>query len=85
MRFEGTVIEEDGLEFGILVVQESTIRVPSQATEMQNFGVRVFGDIPVVLMARTSQGAPVFHGPQELVDFVTKKEPSSLSLTWFDV
>lgn len=85
MRFEGTVIEEEGLEFGILVVQESTIRVPSQAAEMETFGVRVFGDIPIILMARSSQGAPVYHGRQDLVDFLSKKDPSSLSLTWIDV
>ena len=85
MRFQGTVVEEDDYNFGVVVVQESTIRVPSQASTMQQFGTQVFGDIPVVLMAKGSDGKPSYFGRQDLVDYLSKSDSGSLELMWFDI
>ncbi len=86
MRFQGTVIEEDEHTFGILVVQESTLRVPSQASEMQHFAAQVFGDdIPVILMATNAKGEASYFGSDEIVEYLSKKDPNSIELTWFDV
>jgi hypothetical protein len=86
MRFQGTVVEDEKYTFGILVVQESTLKVPSQASEMQNFAAQVFGDdIPIVLMATNSEGKSSYFGSDELVTYLSTKDPKSLDLTWLDV
>jgi hypothetical protein len=86
MRFQGTMVEDDQYTFGILVVQESTLRVPSQAAEMQHFAAQVFGDdIPIVLMATNPEGKASYYGSDDLVAYLSTKDPKSLELTWLDV
>ena len=58
MRFEGAVIREQGVTFGIVVVKPHILNNNSQVAEMQGFGRRAFGNMPIVLMAQDSAACP---------------------------
>ncbi|HEU0129473.1 MAG TPA: hypothetical protein VFQ85_00600 [Mycobacteriales bacterium] len=70
MQFDGAVIEEQNVVFGIVIVRPHVLRDPAQQRQMQSFGARVFGAIPIVLMAQDSRGIPTYYGRSDIVDFL---------------
>ena len=71
MRFQGSVIREQGVTFGIVVVKPHILNSPSERDEMQVFGRRTFGPMPIVLMAQDSRGTPTYYGRRDIVDFLS--------------
>ncbi len=72
MRFQGSVIKEQGVTFGIIVVKPHVLNNPSARTEMQSFGVRAFGNMPIVLMAQNSSGVATYWGRSDLTKFLSR-------------
>lgn len=72
MTFEGAIVKEQGVTFGIVVVQESAIRVSSAAQELIGGLQAVMGVVPVVLMAQDFRGAPKYYGRKDVVDFLAR-------------
>ena len=72
MKFQGALIKEQGVTFGIVVVKPNVLNRPSEAEGMQNFGIRVFGAIPIVLMAQNPRGNPTYYGRRDIVKFLSK-------------
>ena len=56
MQFQGAVIKEQGITFGIILVKTSVLSSPIESSNMLKFGVRAFGDMPIILAAQNSQG-----------------------------
>lgn len=70
MKFQGAVIKEQGIKFGIVIVKSHVIRNRSEADKtIQGFG-SLFGWIPVVLMAQDSKGIPTYYGRQDIAKFL---------------
>ena len=69
MRFQGSVIKEQGVTF---VVKPHVLNNPSARTEMQSFGVRAFGNMPIVLMAQNSSGVATYWGRSDLTKFLSR-------------
>ncbi len=73
MRFQGSVINEQGVTFGIVVVQfnmlESYNRNKADELIVQ-CQTSVFPGIPVVLMAQDNRGIPKYYGRKDIVDFL---------------
>lgn len=78
MQFEGAVIKEQGLIFGIVVVKEHVLNSDTETQEMMNFGSRAFGPMPVVLMAQNLRGIPKYKGRKDIVNFLANVHPSRI-------
>lgn len=72
MRFQGALIKEQGVTFGIVIVKPYVLSVPSEADSMRAFGTRVFGSVPIILMAQNSRGIPTYSGRRDIVKFLSK-------------
>lgn len=70
MRFEGAVIKEQGVTFGILVVKRHVLNSPAERDSVQAQASRLFGGIPTVLMAQDLQGVPEYYGRRDIVNFM---------------
>ena len=72
MRFQGAVVQEQGVTFGIVIVKPSVLNSPSSRDSMQEFGVQAFGFMPIVLMAQNSRGIPTYWGRKDIVNFFSR-------------
>ena len=72
MRFQGAVIREQGVIFGIVVVKHHVLDSSNARISMQDFGIRAFGPMPIVLMAQDFRGRPTYWGRKDIVNFLSK-------------
>ena len=70
MDFQGAVVKEQGVTFGILVVEPSVLHDRRRQEQLRAFGRRAFGAIPVVLMAQDSRRVPTYQGRPDIVKFL---------------
>lgn len=71
MRFQGAKIKEQGVVFGIIVVKPHVLHDINCAEDIREFGTRVFGAVPIVLMAQNSRGIPTYSGRRDIVNFLS--------------
>ena len=70
MRFQGALVREQGVTFGIVVVKPHVLHNPLQAETLQRFGRQAFGPVPIILMAQDSRGIPTYSGRSDIVRFL---------------
>jgi membrane glycosyltransferase len=70
MQFEGAKVREQGVTFGIVVVKSHVLSSATEQATMRQLGTRVFGPIPVILMAQDSRGVPSYQGRRDIVRFL---------------
>jgi hypothetical protein len=68
--FDGAVIEQDGVTFGIAVVQGSVLSTSGDRDAAVLEFSQAFGGIPTVLMAQDGRGIPTYYGRTDIVDFL---------------
>lgn len=71
MNFDGAIIKEQGVTFGIMVVKQHVLGDPSRRDRLVAQSSRVFGGIPTVLMAQ-QRGRVRYYGRPDLVRFMAK-------------
>ena len=71
MKFQGALIKEQGVTFGIVIVKPHVLNIPSEADSMRALGTRAFGPVPIVLMAQNSRGIPTYSGRRDIVKFLS--------------
>ena len=71
MTFDGAVIKEQGITFGIMVVKRHVLTDPTRRDQLVSQASRVFGGIPTVLMAQ-QQGRSRYYGRPDIVRFMAK-------------
>lgn len=72
MKFQGALVKEQGVTFGIVIVKPYVLHDESAANDMRQFGTRAFGPVPVILMAQNTQGIPTYSGRRDIVNFLSK-------------
>lgn len=72
MRFQGSVIREQGVTFGIVVVKPHVLQSENEKSQMQVLGRQVFGSMPIVLMAQNAHGVPTYYGRPDIVRFLSR-------------
>lgn len=73
MRFQGAVIEEQGVTFAIVIVKAHILNNHTEANRLiTSFQRDVFDLIPVVLMAQDFQGTPTYYGRRDITNFLSK-------------
>jgi hypothetical protein len=71
VKFDGAVVKEQGVTFGIAVVKPNVIQSSADRTKVQrSFATQVFQGLPVVLMAQNSRGTPTYWGRPDIVRFL---------------
>ena len=70
MKFQGAKIKEQGVTFAIVVVQMYVIQNQSESRQTIVSFKRVFGNIPIVLMAQDSLGRATYFGRDDIVKFL---------------
>lgn len=72
MRFQGALVKERGVTFGIIVVKPHVLHNPGEADSMRSLGTHTFGLVPIILMAQNSRGVPTYSGRRDIVNFLAK-------------
>ena len=70
MRFQGAIITEQGITFGILIVKNNALDSPTTANGLIAEASAVFGGIPTVLMSQDHTGRARYYGRRDIVDFM---------------
>ena len=70
MNFQGALIKEQGVVFGIIVVPPHVLNNSAEASSVRGIGVRTFGPVPIILMAQNSRGVPTYLGRKDIVNFL---------------
>ena len=72
MKFQGALVKEQGVTFGIVAVKPHVLNNSSEADSMRNFGMHAFGPVPIILMAQNARGIPTYLGRRDIVKFLAK-------------
>lgn len=70
MRIEAAVVNEQGVDFAVVVVRRAVLQSPSQRDEAVLEFSATFDGLPTVLMAQDSRGTPEYYGRQDIVSFL---------------
>lgn len=70
MTFEGAVVTEQNVTFGILIVKSYVLNNPVERENSMDFGIRAFGRMPIILMTQDSSGTPTYFGRKDIVAFL---------------
>jgi hypothetical protein len=70
MDFEGAVVTERGVTFGIVIVKEPVLQNSVTANALITAYQPILGVVPVVLMTQNSRGVPTYCGRKDIVDFL---------------
>lgn len=70
MRFQGALVKEQGITFGIVVVKPATLQSSERDMLCQQYGSRL--GAPTVIMAQDSRGTPTFYGRPDIVRFLSR-------------
>jgi hypothetical protein len=70
VNFDGAVIREQGVTFGVMVVRQHALNDLSRRDSLVAEASRVFGGIPTVLMAQDASGGARYYGRRDIVDFM---------------
>lgn len=68
--FDGAVIREQGVTFGIMVVKRHVINDHAHRDRVVAQASRAFGGIPTVIMSQDARGTPTFYGRDDIVRFM---------------
>ena len=72
MKFQGALIKEQGVTFGIVIVRPHVLNNSAERERMQQFGTKIFGLVTIILMAQNSRGVPTYYGRHDIVNFLSK-------------
>lgn len=71
MKFEGALIKEQGVTFGVVIVKPSVLSSKIEAAKViASFQAQVFVGCPVILMAQDVNGTPTYYGRKDIVNFM---------------
>ncbi len=70
MTFDGAVIREQGVTFGVMIVKQHALTDLSRRDSLVAQASRAFGGIPTVLMAQDASGRARYFGRRDIVDFM---------------
>lgn len=70
MKFQGSVMKEQGATFAIVIVKKYVIDNRIEAEKAIQSFQPVFPGIPVILMAQDSKGIPMYFGRDDIAKFM---------------
>ncbi|RJP14533.1 MAG: hypothetical protein C4520_21245 [Candidatus Abyssobacteria bacterium SURF_5] len=73
MKFEGAIIEEQGIKFAIVKVGKDIFEVPGRARDRMISFQSFFPDMAIVFMAAETGEVPQFYGRPDIVRLMMSK------------
>jgi len=70
MTFEGALVEEQGVQFGVVSVKQHVVNNRTEAQRVIRAFGPVFPGVPVVLVSVDSQGDAQWIGRRDIVDYM---------------
>lgn len=70
MRFQGALINEQGVRFALVVVKRHVVDNRHEADKTIGAFQSVFPGVPVVLMGQDSRGTPTYYGRKDISRFM---------------
>jgi len=70
MKFQGSVIKEQGVTFAIVIVKKHVIDNRPEAESAIRHFQPAFPALPVILMAQDSRGIPTYFGRPDIAKFM---------------
>lgn len=70
MKFQGSIIREQGVTFAVVIVKKHVIDNRSNAEDAIRSFRPMFPGIPLVLMAQDSRGVPTYFGRPDIAKFM---------------
>lgn len=71
MKFQGALIKEQGIRFGVVIVKKSVYDNPFERDKAARSFQPLFPGVPLVLMAQDSSGTPHYYGRRDIVQFLS--------------
>lgn len=71
MKFQGSVIKEQGVTFAIVVVKKHIVDSQTESQKAISSFSSIFPNMPITLMAQDHQGTPYYRGRKDIVDFLS--------------
>lgn len=68
--FDGAVVKEQGLTFGVAAVRTGTLSSSNRRSAALSGFPAAFGGIPTVLMEQDGRGVPTYFGRPDIVSFL---------------
>jgi hypothetical protein len=78
MKFQGSVIKEQGVTFAIAIVKPHVLNNSIEANNVARDFATVFGFGLVVLMAQDHRGVPTYYGRRDIVNFLKNVPVSAI-------
>ncbi len=72
MKFQGSVIKEQGVTFAVVIVKKHIIDSRHEAEKAIASFQPIFPGMPIVLMAQDSRGRPTYFGRDDIAKFMSK-------------
>jgi hypothetical protein len=70
MKFQGALVKEQGVTFGVVVVKRHVLANKAECERMRRDFAPVLGGVPIILMAQDTRGVPTYHGRPDIVEFL---------------
>ena len=70
MKFQGSIIKEQGVTFAIAIVKPHVLNSSIEANKVARSFAPIFGFIPIILMAQDHRGVPTWYGRHDIVNFL---------------
>lgn len=70
MRFQGTILNEQGVTFAVVIVKKHVLDNQMQARETIQAFQPAFPTIPIILMAQDHRNVPSYYGRDDLARFM---------------
>ena len=67
VKFQASLIREQGVEFGILIVKRYALQSRFLGDKITGFFQETVANVPIVLMAQDASGVPTYQGRDDLV------------------
>ncbi len=81
MKFQGALIKEQGVTFGVVIVQSHVLSNQTEANDLiASFQSQIFGGLPVVLMAQDARRTPTYYGRKDIVAFLARVPLNAIPL-----
>jgi hypothetical protein len=72
MKFQGALVEKEQVRFAIVAVEKNVLDSAQDSNRTIKEAAAAFPKIPIVLMARDSQGLPSYYGRKDIGRLLAK-------------
>jgi len=78
MKIKGAIIKEQNVKFAVVETAIETLKSQNDMNTIKDKFSPLFGNIPVIFMAKNAKGIPVFIGRKDIVDFLSNNDISRI-------